>query len=688
MSEPATTTTPSDRFLNRELSDLQFIERVLEEAQNPRHPLLERLRFLAISAGVLDQYFSVRIAKLQSSAERIDGYLTPDGMTPAAQLRAVLRAANVLAADQEAAWSRLERELGVAGITIHAPETLDDAAQTWLAEWFERHAAPVLTPSLVDAEHPFPFVASDDLCALLEFPGRFVLVPLPRSLPRLVPLPGPAGQFVLLESLLRRHASLLLPADDLVGCVVFQVLRDNALAKQDHAADLLAVIESSLRRMHLAHATKLKVSPRISSAGVAFLARQLELADGDAEVDPETNDRIEVRRMPALADLAGLITDRVEARFPDFLFPPHRPAYPAALRDADCFDVLRAGDVLVHWPFEAFDSVVDFLRRSAADPDVLAIKQTLYRTSDDSPIVAALIEAAQRGKAVTTVIELEARENESANVRLARALEGAGVHVVYGIVGLKIHCKATLVVRREGEETRSYAHLSSGNYHPGNARIYTDLSLFSAESRLGRDVARVFNYITSGDLVDTERLVIAPKQMRRQLTACIDREIEIARAGGPGRIVAKVNALTDPDVIEHLYAASEAGVEIDLVVRRHCALRPGIPGQSERIRVKSIVGRFLEHTRVLLFGNGGPLNGPDAKVLVGSADLMERNLDDRVELFVPVEGAAERTRIVEDVIGANLRDTRQSWWLGADGEWRRDPDTGGFCAQSHFAGLA
>ncbi|MEE4301642.1 MAG: polyphosphate kinase 1 [Pseudomonadales bacterium] len=686
MSESATGSERSARYLNRELSDLQFIERVLEEARNPRHPLLERLRFLAISARVLDQYFSVRIAKLERSADRADGYVTPDGMTPADQLDAVLRAANVLAAGQEAVWLDLREALAAAGIELRTPDALEEDVARRLENWFAQHAAPVLTPSIVDAEHPFPYVASDDLCALLEFEERFVLVPLPRSLPRFVPLPGDACAFVLLEDLLRSHARRVLPADGLRECGVFQVLRDNALAKQDHTADLLAVIESSLRRMHLAHATKLKVSERISAAGIRFLARHLDLLHEAGEALELANaERIEVRRMPALADLDALITPRVEERFPELLFPPHRPIYPPALLGADCFDVIRDADVLVHWPYEAFDSVVDFLRRAATDPHVLAIKQTLYRTSDDSPVVAALVEAAQRGKAVTTVIELEARENESSNVRLARVLESAGVHVVYGIVGLKIHCKATLVVRREGEETRSYTHLSSGNYHPGNARIYTDLSVFSAEPRLGRDVVRVFNYITAGTLADTERLLVAPKQLRAALRTSIDREIAVARSGGPARIVAKLNALTDPEIVEQLYAASEAGVDIDLIVRRHCALRPGVPGLSSRIRVKSIVGRFLEHSRILVFGNGGTIDGPDATVLIGSADLMERNLDDRVELFLPVEDPAIRRRIVTEIVGANLRDERQSWSLRPDGSWVREGNEG-FCAQSHFAG--
>ena len=687
MSEPARDPSPSDRFLNRELSDLQFIERVLEEAANPRHPLLERLRFLAISASVLDQYFSVRIAKLERSAERADGYVTPDGMTPRDQLDRVLREANVLAASQEESWLTLREALARAGIALRTPGDLDPLRARWLEAWFAEQAVPVLTPSIVDAEHPFPFVASDDLCALLEFEDRFLLVPLPRALPRLVPLPGEHCEFVLLEDVLSAHAGRLIPAEGLLECGVFQVLRDNALAKADHAADLLAVIESSLRRMHLAHAVKLKVSERISTAGVRFLAGHLDLLDETGELDVARTERIEVRRMPALADLAGLITDRVARRFPEHLFPPHQPRYPTALAGRDCFETIRAGDVLVHWPFEAFASVVDFLERAATDPDVLAIKQTLYRTSDDSPVVAALIDAAQRGQAVTTVIELEARENESANVRLARALEGAGVHVVYGIVGLKIHCKATLVVRREGESTRAYTHLSSGNYHPGNARVYTDVSCFSADARLGRDVARVFNYITAGTLAPTERLLVAPKRLRDDLTRLIDREIAVARAGGPGRIVAKVNALTDPEIIDHLYAASEAGVQVDLVVRRHCALRPGVPGLSSRIRVKSIVGRFLEHSRILLFGNGGPLEGDQARVLIGSADLMERNLDDRVELFLPVEDPALRDRIVTEIVDANLRDARQSWWLGADGRWTRDAERDGFCAQSTFADL-
>ncbi|XOV88836.1 MAG: polyphosphate kinase 1 [Pseudomonadota bacterium] len=685
--------TGTGRFNNREISDLQFIERVLAEAHNEQHPLLERLRFLAISASVLDQFYAVRVAKLKRSAAKQDAYLTPDGLTPIQQLRAVLARAGTLMSAQQATWQQLSQALDNLGIHLVGSNALTTADVAWVNHFFRTHVMPVLTPCIIDEEHPFPFIPSGGVCAILEFPDRHILVPLPAQVSRFVPLPGTDTRFILLENMLFRCWPELFPQDTLLGYGVFQLLRDNDLAREERSADLRAMVESGLRSRHKANVVLLTVSATTSESAIRFIAGHLDIFT-DQELRffqhqqkrLSESERIDVTQLPGMAALGGMITPEVADQFHDHLFPPHTPVYPAAMEAAgrDCFAAISAGDVLVHWPYESFDSVVDFLSQAAGDPDVLAIKQTLYRTSDNSPIVNALIEAARAGKAVTTVVELEARENESSNVELAKRLEAAGVQIVYGIVGLKIHCKATLVVRREEDDTVSYSHLSTGNYHPGNARIYTDLSFFTKDPAIASDVTKVFNYLTSGTLLPPTRLLVAPGHLRNRLVELIDRQIALAASGKTARIVIKVNSMTDPGIIAKLYDASESGVDIDLIVRRHCSLRPGVPGMSSRIRVKSIVGRFLEHSRVYLFSNGERLDSDTADVLIGSPDLMERNLDERVEVLVPITDPALRARIVNEIMAANLLDRRQSWLLDGSNEYQRHPEREGFCSQTWF----
>ncbi len=685
------------RFNNREISDLQFIERVVEEAHNTAHPLLERLRFLAIAASVLDQFYSVRIAKLRRAAKKLDAYITPDGMTPIQQLQVVSARARRLMNTQQATWIEMRELLSAVDIRILEPLELDVDSISWLHHFFKSHVAPVLTPVTIDEEHPFPFITSGGICTILEFADRHILIPLPTALPRFVQLPGEKIRFTRLETLIFRFSSDLFPHDNLHSQGVFQILRDNDLARQERSDDLRSIIELGLKMRHKANTTLLTVEDSMSEASIRFVTKHLGLFS-DQEITLfehqhkplHETDAVFMARLPGLVTVSKLINPTVTNTCHHLLFPPHKPRYPQSFlgSDRNCFTAITQKDVLVHWPFESFDSVVDFLEQAARDPHVLAIKQTLYRTSDDSSVVNALIIAAQAGKAVTTVIELEARENESSNVELAKRMEAAGVQIIYGIVGLKIHCKVTLVVRREGDDTVTYTHFSSGNYHPINARIYTDLSFFTRDKQLCDEANAVFNYVTTGIPIKTEKLIVAPTGLRNRLYALIDNEIAHAQSGRRAQIVIKVNSLTDPHVIERLYLASEAGVEVDLIVRRHCSLRPGVEGLSSRIRVKSIVGRFLEHSRIYVFANGEDIRGDQAIVYFGSPDLMERNLDERVELLIPVEDADIRRRIIGDVIGNNLLDTRQSWMLGSDDQYRRHEGTAGLCSQSTFITLA
>jgi polyphosphate kinase len=673
------TKAANSRLNNMEISDLQFVERVLEEAHNPHHPLLERLRFLAISADVLDQFYSVRVAKMKRSTEMLDAYITPDGLTPAAQLAKVRTRGKKLMKAQQETWHHIRKQLADVDIRVLESKEVMGADSQWLSEFFSNHVLPVLTPTIIDEEHPFPFIPSGGLCAILAFGNKHILIPLPANLPRFVPVPGKQSKFVLLEHLIEAFWSQLLPFSSLDGFGVFQILRDNDLARQERSDDLRAMVESGLRLRHKANPVLLKVDEAMPKQAVAFV---LEHLSSDAS---ETKEFKQTMPLPGLSALAGIITKDVSARYAQLLFKPFSSRMPMVWTSGEnVFDVIREGEQLYHWPYESFDTVIQFLRQAARDPDVLSVKQTLYRTSNNSPIVDALIDAANHGKAVTTVIELEAREDELTNVELAKRLEQAGVQVSYGIIGLKIHCKATLVVRREGDETCLYAHLATGNYHAGNAKRYTDLSFFTRDQAIGRDLNLVFNYITSGQLLETKSLVVSPMGFRPWLKKNIDREIEQAKLGRSTRIIIKVNSFTDPDIAEQLYRASAAGVQIDLLVRRHCIVRPGVAGMSENIRVKSLVGRFLEHARIYAFSGGCAFHEASASVFVGSADIMERNLDERVEIVFPLNDARLRSIVVNEVLHANIVDTRQSWILKDDNEYHRHAEREGLCAQSLF----
>jgi polyphosphate kinase len=655
------------RFINRELSWLAFNERVLEEATNLGHPLLERVRFLSISASNLNEFFMVRVAGLKG--QRRVGVETPsdDGLTPSQQLDRIIDRAAHLMADQQRCWTTLEAELRAAGIAVLDFADFTDADRAWADTYFESHLFPVLTPIAVDPLHPFPFIPNLGYSMVLRLHRRIDgaqlmgLVPLPVHVPRFVRVPGATARFMRREQIIHIHLDRLFPGFDVTAVGYFRVLRDSDIDIEEEAEDLVQTFQTALNRRRHGSVIRITIDADMPTELRNFVVEKL---------DADQDDLLEIDGLIGLADTCELV---LKER-PELQFPPFVPRTPKAIQDAegDCFAAVRKGDIVVHHPYESFDVVVQFLRQAARDPDVVAIKQTLYRTSDDSPIVAALCEAAGSGKSVTALVELKARFDEERNLRWSQDLERSGVHVIYGFAALKTHAKVTLVVRREGDGLHSYAHFGTGNYHPQTARIYTDLSLFTCGADYCRDAAQLFNYMTGYALPDRlAKLAASPFMMRPYLQQLIEVEIAHARGGRPARIWAKLNSLVDAAIIDDLYRASREGVEIDLVVRGICCLRPGVPGLSERIRVKSIVGRFLEHSRIVCFGAGEGLPSAAAKVFISSADWMPRNFDRRIEVLVPVENESARARIMDEIMAANLKDEAQSWTLGPDGTYTR-----------------
>jgi len=671
---------PGELYFNRELSWLSFNERVLAEAGNEHYPLLERLRFLSISGSNLDEFMMIRVAGLVGQVQRGIERQSIDGRSPSQQLAAIRERVHRLSLRQQQEWNRLRALLADAGIRVADEERVSDESYSWLREFFLEEILPVLTPQAIDPAHPFPFIANEGTGLLLTLTRNAdqqaitEMILIPSTLPRFVRVPGKDAIYISISSLITRYADHLFPGFTIEGDGLFRVLRDSDIEIEEEAEDLVRTFRSAIQRRRRGKVIQLELDENFDPAAKQLLMEQLGIDDAV------------IVKAEGIIGIDGL-AEIVEEDRPDLKFEPFTPRYPERIRehDGDCFSAIRAKDIVIHHPYESFEVVVDFIRQAAADPDVVAIKQTLYRAGSQSAVINALIAAAEAGKSVTAVVELKARFDEEQNLMWASQLERAGVQVIYGFLDWKTHAKVAMVVRREEEGFRTYCHFGTGNYHPVTARTYTDLSFFTARPKLGGDVARLFNFITGYVEPQMQLLHVAPIDLREELYRCIDREIANAQAGLPAAIWAKCNQLSDKAMIDKLYSASRAGVHIQLIVRGICCLRPGVPGLSENIRVKSIIGRFLEHSRIYAFANGAQMPSGDATVYISSADMMDRNFDRRVETLIPIKKSTVHDQVLDQVLLANVLDTEQSWELGPDGEYSRvDPGDRPFNCHTYF----
>lgn len=670
-----------ERLINRELSWLRFNMRVMEESNNPAHPLLERLRFLSISGSNLDEFYMVRVAGIRGQITAGVEKISNEGLTPSEQLNHINELAEDLIDEQQRRWATLIGELKEADINIIDSRHISSQDMAWLEEYFLESVFPILTPLAVDPAHPFPFIPNLGFSIVLELENTedggtlLALLPVPRQTKRFVRLPGDKVRFISVENCIRLFLNRLFPNYAIRGEGIFRLIRDSEMEVDEEAEDLVRVFESALKRRRRGHVIRLEVNSKMPRNLLKMVERSLQITDKEI---------VSVSGILGIAEVDQLIV----SGFANLKFPSLDPRFPQRIKEkgGDCFSAIREKDFIVHHPFESFDVVISFLRQAALDPDVVAIKQTLYRTSEDSPIIRALIDAAESGKSVTALVELKARFDEAQNIKWARDMERAGVQVVYGFLELKTHAKISVIVRRENNHLRTYIHYGTGNYHPITAKVYTDLSFFTDDKALGRDAVHIFNYLTGyARPRELEKAVISPFDIRSKLSDMIDREIDFARAGKPASIWAKMNALVDPALIDKLYEASCVGVSIDLVVRGICCLRPGIKGMSENIRVKSIVGRFLEHSRITCFGNGHKMPSEHAKVYISSSDWMPRNFERRVEAMVPIDNPTVKSQVLDQIMVANLKDTVQSWYLQPDHSYRRaSASDGKFSAHDYF----
>ena len=679
-------TSTKERFINRETSWLAFNNRVLDDACNPNNPVVERLNFLAISASNLDEFYMVRVAGLKDYVLKGITKKSLDGMTPLEEIEAIQLIATPMVMRQHTCWLELRQRLEESGITVIKPEKLPPKNLAWLEEYFLENIFPVLTPIAIDPAHPFPFLPNLGLALVFQLTSgvddkeQISIIPLPSQLQRFILIPGKKLQYVLLEDAITLFLNTLMPGFRNLDSALFRIVRDSELdVDEETEDDFVRNFERALKQRRRGRVIQIKFATPASKRLVHFVCDQMHV---------DMHDIIEVDGLLGLSSLRELC----ELAPAELRYPPFHVRFPERINDfgGDCFAAIAAKDIVIHHPFETFDVVIQFLKQAAEDPNVVSIKQTLYRTSKDSPIPKLLIAAAEAGKSVTALVELKARFDEEANIKWARNLESAGVQVVYGFVSLKTHTKVTLVTRREshgtGNQIVSYAHFGTGNYHPATAKAYTDLSFFTCDPDLCRDAAYLFNFVTGyAPPRSFKKIITAPRDMRKKLLELIENEIKNATNGKPGAIWAKMNSLVDEQIIEALYKASQAGVVIELVVRGICCLRPGVAGMSENIRVKSIVGRFLEHARIYCFGNGAALPSANAKVFIGSADWMPRNFDWRVEVVVPIENPTVHEQIMGQIMVANLKDEKQSWILQPDGSYKRLPSgPDSLCAHDYF----